>query len=246
MLCAALAATALCAAGPAKAASSKFAAEVSNFTLVPEIVCSASDVQDNKCTTTNVDWETVLHTTIQTPNQQDLLIGGSLQTGVGTETQVASKNGNKSSSSASATINVRVLIDGQSATQCSGTSCPGGVAYPYQVTYDARSQALSAQLLGLDCTAAQTAPYAVTCSSPEIIDLLIKTTAAHSFNFVAPNLTAGTHTVELQVNIGESAKSDTLDALSKAYAEVGVGSLTVQQVKATNNPDGITFYIPPS
>lgn len=239
-LCGALAALGAFSAMPANAQSAKFAAQVSNFILVPTIVCSATDVQNNDCSSTNLDWTTVLSTTIKTPNQKDLLIGGSLQTGVGTGTTVASKGGTKSTAGASATINVRVLVDGVAATQCGGTSCPNGVAYPFQVTYDARIQQLSAQLLGLDCSA-NLLTGAITCDNPEIISLLIKTTSAHSFNFVAPNLTAGNHTVELQVNVGESASSDTVGAGASATAEVGVGSLTVQQVQATNLPDGITF-----
>jgi hypothetical protein len=225
------------AASPAMAASAKFAAEVSNFELVPTSVCSTSNTGTNTCSSS---WTTVLSTTIKTPNQKDLLIGGSLETGVGTETKVAAKNGNNSTSSASATIKVRVLVDGQAASICGGSTCPNGVAYPFEVTYNARVQNLSATLLGTDCTANLTTGV-VTCSSPEIIDLLIKTTSANSFNFVAPNLTPGTHSVELQVEVAESASSDTLSAGASATAEVGVGTLTVQDVQATTLPQGITF-----
>lgn len=237
-LCGALAALAAFSVSPANAQSAKFAAQVSNFTLVPTVACSATDVQTGVCS--GVDWTTVLSTSIMTPNQKDLLIGGSLQTGIGTSTTVASKNGTKSTAGASATLNVRVLVDGQAATACGGTSCPGGVAYPFQVTYDARIQQLSATLLGTNCSTNLTTG-AITCDNPEIISLLIQTTSAHSFNFVAPNLSAGSHTVQLQVNVGESASSDTVGAGASVTAEVGVGSLTVQQVQATNFPDGITF-----
>jgi hypothetical protein len=231
-------ASALAIASFSAAHAAKFSAQISNFELVPTTVCSATDVQNNNCS--DATWTTVLSTTLKTPNQKDLLIGGSLQTAVGTSTTVASKGGTKSTAGASATINVRVLIDGDPATQCGGTNCPNGVAYPYQVTYNARLQQLSAQLLGLNCTADPTTG-AITCTDPETIALLIQTTSANSFNFVAPNLTAGTHKIELQVNIGTSASSDTVGAGAQATAEVGVGTLSVEDVQATNLPNGITF-----
>jgi hypothetical protein len=43
------------------------------------------------------------------------------------------------------------------------------------------------------------------------------------------------------VNVGTSASSDTIGAGSQATAEVGVGTLSVEQVQATNLPDGISF-----
>ena len=218
--------------------AAKFAAQISNFTLVPTIVCDPGDPQNSNCG--NTGWSTVLSTTIKTPNQKDLLINGSLQSGVGTSTTVASKGGTKSTSGASATINVRVLVDGNPATICGGTSCPNGVAYPSQVTYNARMQQLSAQLLGLNCTADATTG-AITCTDPETISLLIKTTSANAFNFVAPNLTAGTHTIALQVNIGTSVMADSVVPGTSATAEVGVGTLTVEDVQASNLPSGITF-----
>lgn len=230
-------ASAFAAASFSAAHAAKFSAQISNFELVPTTVCSAADVQTNNCS--SATWTTVLSTTIKTPNQKDLLINGSLQSAVGTSTTVASKGGTKSTSSASATINVRVLVDGNPSTACGGTNCPNGVAYPWQVTYNARLQTLSAQLLGLGCTAGTDGT--ITCTDPETISLLIQTTSANAFNFIAPNLTAGTHTIELQVNIGTSAQSDSMTAGAQATAEVGVGTLSVEDVQATNLPNGITF-----
>ena len=233
-----VAASAFAIASFSSAHAAKFAAQISNFELVPTTVCSATDVQNNDCS--SAAWTTVLSTTIKMPNQKDLLINGSLQSAVGTSTTVASKGGTKSTSTASATINVRVLVDGNPSTACGGISCPNGVAYPWQVTYNARLQQLSAQLLGLNCKTDLTTG-AITCTDPETIALLIQTTSANAFNFVAPNLTAGTHTIELQVNVGTSAQSDTVAAGAQATAEVGVGTLTVEDVQATNLPSGITF-----
>ena len=76
----------------AQTASSKFAAEVSDITLIPNSSSSAPPI-------------TVLSTMIKTPNKKDLLIGVSLETALFTQTQVKGKNGTTDTASASATLN---------------------------------------------------------------------------------------------------------------------------------------------
>ena len=63
--------------------------------------------------------------------------------------------------------------------------------------------------------------------------------AAHHFNFVAANLPPGDHSVEVQVRVGSS--TDAIAGSASATAGVGRGSLTVEEVRATNFPDGIQF-----
>jgi hypothetical protein len=140
---------------------------------------------------------------------------------------VKSKGGTTDTSSATANLRVRVLIDGQV-----------GAAFPSEVVYDKRVQTLSVNLGGFNCTADLTTG-AVTCEDPEVIDLLLNTMAAHHFNFVVPNLTAGDHEVKVQVNLATSTSAGAGSAT--AMIEVGVGSVTVEEVRATNNPDGISI-----
>jgi len=63
--------------------------------------------------------------------------------------------------------------------------------------------------------------------------------AAHHFNFVAANLTPGVHTVAVWAKIETLTSS--IAGLADAKALVGKGSLTVEEVRATNSPDGIVF-----
>ena len=205
-------------------ASSKFAAEVSDLMLVPPTSGS------------NNPFSTVLSTTIKTPNKKDLLIGGSFETALFTQTQVTGKNGSSNTSSASATLEVRVLIDGQPFNPKDGTG-----AFPPIVMYDHRAQTLSATLGGViqSCTVS-TVPGVINVGTDcvvtdEIINLILETMSAHHFNFVAANLPAGTHKVEVQVRAGTTA--DTLPAgvgSASATAAVGRGSLTVEEVRAIN------------
>ncbi len=202
-------------AGP----SSKFAAQVSTVALVPE--------------TANLDWAKVLQTKIKTPNKKDLLIGASFETGLYTKTVVKSSGGTLDTSSATAGIKIKVVIDGVT------------VVAPGEVVYDKRAQTLSAKLGGIletcqDLSSDGIIDIITECTfSDEEIELILETMGAHHFNFVAANLEPGDHIVEVWAKIETLTSS--IAGLAEAKALVGKGSLTVEEVRATNAPDGIEF-----
>lgn len=219
--CIATAVAALGALSAAHAApSSKFAAEIADIELIKP--------------TEAMSWRTVLKTTIKTPNHKDLLIGGSLETALYTATMVSSKTGTTDTSKATAVLEVRILVDGQAAK-----------AWPKEVVYDQRVQQLSATLGGViqscrDANLDGVLDIADECIvTPEQIELIQNTMGARHFNFIAPNVSTGTHTVELQVKVSSSTSVQT--GTASAHAAVGRGVLTVEEVRATNAPDGITF-----
>lgn len=199
------------------APSAKFAAQVSSIALVDE-------------TTTTNGWAKVLSTTIKTPNKKDLLIGASFETGLYTKTVVKSAMGVLDTSTAVAGITIKVEVDGV-------------LVNPGEVIYDKRAQTLSAKLGGIldECTDANgdgIIDIATECTfTEEEISLILNTMAAHHFNFVAANLMSGVHKVEVFAKI----ETTTSDADANATALVGKGSLTVEEVRATNMPDGIEF-----
>jgi hypothetical protein len=204
----------------AQTASSKFAANVSDITLIPDSSSTAPP-------------KTVLRTVIKTPNKKDLLIGVSLETALFTQTQVKGRNGTTDTSSASATLEVSVLLDGKpfNLTNLSG-------AFPPKVVYDKRAQTLSATLGGViqscrDLNGDGVITVATECIvTDEMIQLILDTMAAHHFNFVAANLSPGTHTLEVQVGVGVDTSFGAGSA--SATAGVGRGSLTVEEVRAIN------------
>ena len=209
-------------AGSAFAApSAKFTANVPNVTLVGQ-----TDASQN--------WTSILTASLKTPNQKDLLIGVSLETGLYTQTKVAGKNGESSTSTALAGITVRVKIDGD-------------IVNPGPITFDKRSQTLSAVLGGVieSCTDANgdgTIVIGEDCVvTDEVIELILDTMAAHHFNFVAANLTPGMHTILVEAAININSNVTSSNDFASAKALVGFGSLTVEEVRATNNPDGISF-----
>ena len=202
----------------AMAQSAKYAANINNVSIAPATITNCSDPDS---------WSTVLQTSIKTANKSDLQILGSAQIGLMTQTEVQSKGGAKDTSSAEATVKVRMLVDGVV-----------GVANPPAVTFNSRTQTLSANLAGLNCTA-DLITGVVTCEDPEIIDLMLDTTSAHTFAFVAPNLSSGSHKVELQVAACTATSKQS--GMASASVSMGPGTLTVEEVRATNLPEGIVI-----
>ena len=217
-----LVALALFVASPsfAGAPSAKFAAQVSSIALV------------SPATAGNTGYSKVLSTTIKTPNKKDLLIGASFETGLYTKTVVKSAMGVLDTSTAVAGITIKVLVDGNEVK-------------PGEVIYDKRAQTLSAKLGGIletcsDVNLDGTIDIATECTfTPEEIGLILDTMGAHHFNFVAANLEPGVHSVVVFAKIDTSTAAQA--GLADAKALVGKGSLTVEEVRATNAPDGIEF-----
>ncbi len=184
-------------------------------------------------------FDPVLSSVIKTPNQKDLLIGVSLETALYTLTQVKSKLGTLDSSNATAGIKIKVVID--EGTPYEQTAKPG------VVTFDERSQTLSAELGGVieSCTVSVdpatgtgTIVIGEDCVvTDEMIELILKTMSAHHFNFIVANLAPGDHTVAVKAEISSSTTS--ANGTANAWASIGQGSLTIEEIRATNSPEGV-------
>ena len=161
----------------------------------------------------------VLTTTIQTPNSKftTLLIRPSLVTGLFTNTGADADeySGN------SAAVKVFVTLDGQPVAPATSTT-PG-------IIYDQRFQQLSLA----DASAMATCAMNNDCD----VDLVMSTLSAHSFDFVAPNVGGGNHTLKVEWqfvctdNAGAEVACTTAYTANTAGACAGPGSVTVTQVK---------------
>ena len=171
----------------------------------------------------------VLDTYIKTPNSQftTLLITPSLVTGLFTNTAVTQ---DMQSSAVSAAVRVSVTLDGNPvAPQTSATG----------IIYDQRFQQLSAN----------TFDEFMTCSVMNncSIDLVESTLAAHSFNFVAPNVGGGNHHLQVSWkfdctdNTGANVPCTTVYTANTAGACAGPGSVTVTQTKAFSQSGGVVI-----
>lgn len=175
-------------------------------------------------------WQNVMSASIKTSSVADLFITPSLVTGIYTSTTVTGNNtGSKSTATAMGGIQVRVLVDGVPGSTFPDSTGDG-------VTFDQRIQTLSANLGNVftSCFANGGTTGTGCTLTPEQITLVLQTTSAHSFGFIALNVGTGTHTVTVQAMLDTSA-SGTNGGLASASALYGLGSLQVDSVRMVNN-----------
>ena len=223
----------------------------SNAFLIPAIVCS---VTANATTATSCSTQAgsakVLYGNIKVPSasNKNVILMGSLETSILTDTTVASSGGTKSSSSAMGSIIVTPQIYACIDSNCNTvSSVPAAPIVPSTVTFDERLQTLSASLLGLGCTA-NTTTGVITCTSPETIELLLSTTSAHSFNFlVNGSLASGVYQVQFGVQVsGVASTTATLSSGASVSVAVGAGSLIEQILQAQTPFTSVTACSPVS
>lgn len=226
------------------------------------IALQSSASQTGTGTASDVDgWATVLRSQLKTANQKDLFINPSLQCGIVTDTTVKSLNGSTDSSEARGTIRVRVKVTAPDGTYTFAVpNNTGATADPTEpnadgLVYCDRIQTLVAKFSGLSCTAA---PYeftdnnndgiddvvdgSVSCATPEELQLILKTLNANSFNFLAPNVGSGVHTIDVQAKT--SAKVGVVSdngSMAGAEAFIGAGSVTVEEVRMIKGNVGATL-----
>jgi hypothetical protein len=193
--------------------------------------------------------ETILWTGLKTGNQKDLLIGLSTECGLYTFTNVKSKGGTWDTSSADAGVELTVYVDGEEAE-------------PGPVTFCKRDQELSAKFQGIveayldpsACVIDEGPPVVYdlsclweicldfdgqvltlneSCLTEEELNLTLDTLSANHFNFVAPDVGSGFHTVTVNASIDIETSSQKGQAMAKAL--VGKGSLTVEEIRLVKN-----------
>jgi len=198
--------------------SAKATAKVSNITL-------------DWTTASTTGWQTLLENTIKTANMKDLFISASFEVGLYTDTLVKSKNMVSDTSTADAAVRVRVLLDGNVVK----------LVAPGEVTYGRRKQTLSATLEGQigGCLVFDPITHAISvdesCVQPEIIQLILETMDAASFNFVAADVPQGVHTISVQAAIENSTTAQLGSATAKGL--VGKGTVTIESVRLIKNED---------
>ena len=202
--------------------------------------------------TNNTGWVTLFEQDIKTPTGKDLFITVSLECGLTTDTSVMSKALAKAVAEAEAVVEVRVLVDGDPVPVNGNVDAVTGEPDPdTDITFARRNQKLIAQFAG-DFSACMTIVDGEividwACVEPEILQLILDTMQANSFNFVVPDLLAGTHPVKIQAKLsylatGNEVIDDELAILmaegkAAARAYLGNGSATVEVVRMIKDED---------
>ena len=233
--------------------ASKATAKVSELTLLewapepPSGNTSENMTGNIPETPYNGSWTTILTQNIKTPNQKDLIIDVSLETGLYTRTLVRSKrkaadDPDWDTSTAHAKVMVQVGVDGNYATVPVGQAEQAGVAFPRAVTFNEREQTLSAKFMGIftgEClevnqtTGNVTINY--TCLEPEELDLILNTMSANAFNFVVADLTPGNHNITVEAKIVANGAAE--EGHYEAMALVGQGSVVIELVRMVKGED---------
>ena len=182
--------------------------------------------------------------TIHVPNGKELLIGVSGVANLVTITEAKGRNGGfTSTAEAEGALNleVRVVPEGVSAN-CAGDVPAGGmVAAPGGLTFASRKQTLSVTVdLDVVDTDLSDGDLAATLDieGDVTVALGLDTTAAHHFNFVAPDLGQGTYDVAACFTgaaTGFVTEEEVGDNSVHAYVAVMQRMLTVQEVRAVQS-----------
>lgn len=177
-------------------------------------------------------FHTIMENTIKTASAKDLIADVSLESVLYTDTKVVSKLLQKSDVKAEATITVRVLLD-------------GNPMLPGEVTFARRSQQMIASFAGdiSGCLVADPNTGIVSildpnCVLPEELELILDTTSANSFNFIAADVGVGSHTVSVQALVETDTEIDSVDdAFAGVNAAIENGSVTIEEVRMIKGED---------
>ena len=179
-------------------------------------------------------YTTVFTQTIKTAQQKDLFIDVSLECGLTTNTKVASKSLERAIAKAEAIVKVQVLVD-------------ENPALPGEIIFARRCQTLIAEFAGDISDAISVDGDGVVAINedliePETLQLILDTMSANSFNFIATDLIAGTHTIEVQAMLvyvdGDSEYIfDTAETAAMSTAYLGKGSVTIEEVRMIKGED---------
>ena len=202
-------------------------------------------------------WQPILAKAIKTPNHKGLGIYVSLECGLTTKTNVKSKHGKTETAEAEAGVQVRVMIDGE-------------YAAPGPVTFRRRSQTLSATLGGILSDLSSDSPDAsclfvegidtdgdgiaddsvvkidLDCVTPEEIELILDTMAAHTYFFYYGDAAPGVHMVRVEARIDTRVGADgefTSEADQGAQATLGHGSMGINVIRLVHGDDGSTLEL---
>ena len=174
--------------------------------------------------------------TIDVAQQKDLLIGVSSEVGLTTLTQAKGKStdgfATLGSSSAEAGVAVTTVIVNQGGDPTNPDDIVQ-IAAPGPVTFASRMQELK---VGVNANLADEETVDV------LVSLLLKTMAAHHFNFIGVDLPQGVYDVYAVFDLSAWVAVVGEDAVAQAKVALGPRMLTLQEVRAAK--DELVTYAP--
>lgn len=195
----------------------------------------------------------VMSATIKVSNSQSLFISPSMVSALYTQTKTKSGPGDGPSTAVAAGgVYLRAVIVNQNTGVVQVAyplpACVPGILGCYQdgggawgVTLNTRVQSLTQEISQcvIDVVDFGDANDG-TCDFDLTTDLILKTSSAHTFNFILPNVGQGVYTVQIQAAVNSAA---TVSGAGTAVgaAAYGLGSLTVESVRLTQGSNEFSF-----
>jgi hypothetical protein len=189
------------------------------------------------------NFATIMTSTIKVSNSQSLFVSPSLVTGLYTQTKTSTKTGTSSTAVAQGGVYLRAVVTNQASGEKTigypVAACVAGILGCQQaangdfgVTLDSRIQTLTQEISA--CIVTIDGVTAGTCNFTSVINLILQTTSAHTFNFIFPSVGVGTYTVEIQAAVNAGA-SVTGFGTATGAAAYGLGSVTVESVRLVHD-----------
>ena len=187
------------------------------------------------------NFATIMSSTIKVSNSQSLFVSPSLVTGLYTQTKTRTSPGTTSTAIAEGGVFLRAIVTNLSTgavlTGYPVAACAPGIlgcqklGADYGVTLNTRIQSLTQSISDCVVTVGTTTG---SCTFDLTTDLLLKTTSAHTFNFIFPSIGVGNYKVEIQAAVNADA---TVSGLGTAIggAAYGLGSVTVESVRLVHD-----------
>jgi len=189
------------------------------------------------------EWIQIMAKPVKLSNSQSLFVSPSLVSGLYTRTRTKTQDGSTSTAQAMGAVYLRAVLtpDGGGPDIVAAplnlcASSTFGCADPqnnskWGVVLDSRIQTMTQDITA--CTALVDG-VSGTCDFTSIIDLILNTASANTFNFIFPNVGQGTYTVKIYAAVGSDASVIGSGSAVGASA-FGLGSMTVESVRLVHD-----------
>jgi hypothetical protein len=187
-------------------------------------------------------WVTIMSSQLKLSNSQSVFVSPSLVTGLYTQTRTKTSTDSTSTAQAMGGVYLRAVLTpanggpdivGAPLSLCDATvlGCVN-VGGDWGVQLDTRIQTLTQSLS--QCTVLVDGGGTGTCDFTSIIDLILNTTSAHTFNLIFPNVGQGTYTLKIKAAVASGA-SVIGSGSAVGAAAFGLGSVTADVVRLVHD-----------
>ncbi len=208
-----------------------------------QLPASCVDLFTGASVDTDGGWIPIMDKPVKLSNSQSLFVSPSLVSGLYTRTRTKIQTGSTSTAQAMGAVYLRAVLTpaggGNDIVAEPLRRCTANIfgcsedpeAGKWGVVLDSRIQTLTQTLS--DCTVVGT--VAGTCSFSSIIDFILQTASANTFNFIFPNVGQGTYTLKIFAAVGSSAEIVAGSGTAVGAAAFGLGSVTAESVRLVHD-----------